>query len=410
MSGQADHLTVEAARYVAETRRLSDIGSSTEETFYPTIRDLITAILRAQNLPFEVRTGTSESKQAGTDRPDFILADSGLFVGVFGEVKKPDETLEDIAASTEGNDQIGRYLSRTGVVLVNNVRGFGLLACAPGYAREHGTPVPPDQRDLIATVDLWSNASGKGAKLHVDPQARADLVALVTRSVTDFAPIADPADLAKVLARQARDAKDALPDDLKPVALLLDDYRNALGLSFNTEDEKGDRFFRSSLIQTAFYSLFAAWILWNRTEDTEPFDLERAQAHLRIPFLEQLFHDIRHPHYLQKLDLARHLERAVATLNRVDRLLFRSRMSFPTVDDENPAVAAITYFYEPFLEAFDPKLREELGVWYTPPEIVRYQVRRIHHILKNRSRPAARPCRSECRRARPVLRHRCLSS
>ena len=57
-------------------------------------------------------------------------------------------------------------------------------------------------------------------------------------------------------------------------------------------------------------------------------------------------------------------------------------MSFPTVDDESPAVAAITYFYEPFLEAFDPQLREELGVWYTPPEIVRYQVRRIHHILK----------------------------
>ncbi len=28
------------------------------------------------------------------------------------------------------------------------------------------------------------------------------------------------------------------------------------------------------------------------------------------------------------------------------------------------------YFYEPFLEAFDPELRKELGVWYTPPEIV----------------------------------------
>lgn len=382
MTEPADHLAAEAARYVTETRRLSDIGSSTEETFYPAIRDLISAILRTHNLPFEVRTGTSESKQAGTDRPDFILADSGLFVGVFGEVKKPDEALEDIAVSTERNDQIGRYLSRTGVVLVTNVRGFGLLACAPGYAREQDIPVPPDQRDLIATVDLWSNAFGKGAKLHVDPQAREDLVALVTRSVTDFAPIADPADLAKVLARQARDAKDALPDDLKPVAPLLDDYRNALGLSIDIEDEKGNRFFRSSLIQTAFYSLFAAWILWNRTEDIEPFDLEKAQAHLRIPFLEQLFHDIRHPHYLQKLDLARHLERAVATLNRVDRPLFRSRMSFPTVDDENPAVAAITYFYEPFLEAFDPELREDLGVWYTPPEIVRYQVRRIHHILK----------------------------
>lgn len=175
MSGQADHLAAEAARYVAETRRLNAIGSSTEETFYPAIRELLTAILRAQNLPFEIRTGTSESKESGTDRPDFVLADSGLFVGVFGEIKKPDATLEDIAVSTERDDQIGRYLSRTGVVLVNNVRGFGLLACAPGYVREKGTPVPPDQRDLIATVDLWSNASGKGAKLHVDPQARSDL-------------------------------------------------------------------------------------------------------------------------------------------------------------------------------------------------------------------------------------------
>ena len=121
MSAQADHLGAAAARYVAETRRLSDIGSSTEETFYPVIRELLTAILRAQKLPFEVRTGTSEAKQSGTDRPDFILADSGLFVGVFGEVKKPHLMLEDIAFSTDRDDQIGRYLSRTGVVLVNNV-------------------------------------------------------------------------------------------------------------------------------------------------------------------------------------------------------------------------------------------------------------------------------------------------
>jgi predicted helicase len=80
--------------------------------------------------------------------------------------------------------------------------------------------------------------------------------------------------------------------------------------------------------------------------------------------------------------MAPHLERAVGTLNRVDRKLFRARMKFPTADDHGPTAAAITYFYEPFLEAFDPVLRDELGVWYTPPDIVRYQVRRVHHILK----------------------------
>ena len=36
--------------------------------------------------------------------------------------------------------------------------------------------------------------------------------------------------------------------------------------------------------------------------------------------------------------------------------------------------AAVQYFYEPFLEAFDPELRKELGVWYTPREVVQYML------------------------------------
>ena len=348
MSSASDFIAEKTSEYVAETRRLSSLTNTTEETFYPAIRDLLAAILRSQTLPFEVRTGTSEAKQGGTDRPDFVLADAGLFVGVFGEVKKPEISIDDIAVSTDRDNQIGRYLARTGVALITNVRSFGLLACAPSFERSSGAPVPPDKREMIGAVDLWAHASGKGARTLVDASAVAEIVALVTRSVTDFASIADPADLAKVLARQARDAKEGLPADLRPVAPLLADYRQALGLSFDIDDEKGDRFFRSSLIQTAFYSLFAAWVLWDRTNGEEPFDLEKAQAHLRIPFLEQLFYDIRHPHYMRSLDLARHLERAVATLRRVDRKHFRSRMSFPTVDAENPGVAAITYFYEPF--------------------------------------------------------------
>ena len=43
---------------------------------------------------------------------------------------------------------------------------------------------------------------------------------------------------------------------------------------------------------------------------------------------------------------------------------------------------AVQYFYEPFLEAFDPELRKELGVWYTPPEIVQYQVARVDTVLR----------------------------
>ncbi|MGK6317091.1 N-6 DNA methylase [Neorhizobium sp. DT-125] len=368
--------------YVSETRHLDSQPTSTENTFYPAIKVLLSAILKEDRLPFEVRVNTSEARAKARDMPDFVLGDDKMFIGVFGEVKRSTVGLEDLSASIEQKDQIGRYLAQTGVVIVCNVRGFGLLACEAGYERPKTGTVPPEKRALIKTVDLWSAVSVVGSRTKIDEAAIADLIEIVDRAVTDYAPLAEPADLAKVLARQARDAKEGLPADLKPVKPLLDDYRQALGLSFNVDDERGDRFFRSSLVQTAFYSLFAAWVLWDKSAGpAEHFDIEDAHKYLPIPFLDALLHDIRHPKRLKALGLEEHLARAIATLNRVDRPLFRARMTFPTIDEQTSA-AAITYFYEPFLEAFDPKLRDELGVWYTPPEIVRYQVRRVHHVLK----------------------------
>lgn len=382
------------AEYVAETRHLDLQPSSTENTFYPAIKNLLAAILKEGRLPFEIRVNTSETKGRSRDMPDFVLGDDKMFVGVYGEVKRADITLEDLAVSTEQNDQIGRYLAQTGVVLLSNVRGFGLLACVAGYDRSLAATVPPGKRALIKIVDLWSGVIGVGPHAKVTEAAVVDLLEILDRAVTDYAPLADPASLAKVLARQARDAKDQLPADLKAVKPLLDDYRQALGLSFNIDDERGDRFFRSSLVQTAFYSLFAAWVLWDKAADAETrFEIEDAHNYLPIPFLDALLHDIRHPKRLKALGLEDHLARAIETLNRVNRPLFRARMTFPTIDEQT-TTAAITYFYEPFLEAFDPKLRDDLGVWYTPPEIVRYQVRRVHHILKtelNRPRGLADP-------------------
>ena len=53
-------------------------------------------------------------------------------------------------------------------------------------------------------------------------------------------------------------------------------------------------------------------------------------------------------------------------LSRVDRASFFAKFK----DAE-----AVQYFYEPFLQAFDPELRKQLGVWYTPPKIVQYMAR-----------------------------------
>ena len=68
------------------------------------------------------------------------------------------------------------------------------------------------------------------------------------------------------------------------------------------------------------------------------------------------------------------LDWTAAALDRVDRPAFFARFS----EGE-----AVPYFYEPFLEAFDPVLRKQLGVRYTPVEVVRYMVARVDKALKD---------------------------
>lgn len=364
-------------RFEGEARALVATAGATEETLYPHIRQLIGAALDALQLPFDVRTGTSEVRPGkGKDRPDFVVAD-GPLIAAYGEVKTPSEDLAQLALSEDCDDQIGRYLARTGVVVLCNVKSMGLLLCRPGLDRVGLDRIEPKDRELTRVVGLWPKQAGAPLS-----EAARQLAELIETALLDNAPIADPATLARVLALQAKSAKADLPADLRELDTLLEDYRDALGLSFDLDDEEGREFFRSTLIQTAFYGLFAAWALWQREKDGSEFSWDRLNRYLRIPFLAGLFHEFRNPVRLRSLRLERHLDRATETLNRVDLALFSQRMTFPSLAGGDVASAAMTYFYEPFLEAFDPELKKRMGVWYTPPEIVRYQVRRAHALLK----------------------------
>ena len=101
-------------------------------------------------------------------------------------------------------------------------------------------------------------------------------------------------------------------------------------------------------------------------------------AHRRLvpprPVLRALFQQLSDPGRLQPLGLVEVLDWTAAALDRVDRVAFFDSFS----EGE-----AVPYFYEPFLEAFDPDLRKQLGVWYTPAEVVRYMVARVDRALKD---------------------------
>lgn len=277
------------------------------------------------------------------------------------EIKGTGDDVVRIAAS----EQVARYLARYGQVLVTNYRDF-LLVGRDGS----GAPQPRERFALAASEQaFWSTPP---ATLAVQVGER--LAEYLRRAMLSAAPLADPKDVAWFLASYARDARSrieraALPA-LNSVRRALEE---ALGISFGGED--GEHFFRSTLIQTLFYGVFSAWVLWSR-ENPDPaarFDWRSAAYYLRVPMIEALFAQVAAPNRLRPLLLIEVLDWTGAALNRIDRPAF-----FERFEDG----AAVQYFYEPFLEAFDPELRKQLGVWYTPPEIVRYQVARVDAVLR----------------------------
>ena len=129
-------------------------------------------------------------------------------------------------------------------------------------------------------------------------------------------------------------------------------------------------------MQTLFYGVFSAWVLWARQLPSPAgnFNWHEAVWHLRAPVLRALFQQLSDPGRLQPLGLVEVLDWTAAALDRVDRPTFFARFN---EGEAGP------YFYEPFLEAFDPELRKQLGVWYTPTEVVRYMVARVDKALKD---------------------------
>ena len=162
--------------------------------------------------------------------------------------------------------------------------------------------------------------------------------------------------------------------DAPSLAAVRSALEQALGVRF--EGERGAAFFRSTLVQTLFYGVFSAWVLWARQmpPPTDRFNWHEAVWHLRAPVLRALFQQLSDPGRLQPLGLVEVLDWTAAALDRVDQAAFFNRFN----EGE-----AVPYFYEPFLQAFDPALRKQLGVWYTPTEVVRYMVARVDRALRD---------------------------
>ena len=174
------------------------------------------------------------------------------------------------------------------------------------------------------------------------------------------------------IARFLRDAvRDALQRESPALAKLRTEWRDILFA------EADDAQFADAYAQTLTYALLLA-----RYEGApnvrRTFAVETLREHeydvlaTALDLLESARDELAMPFAL--------LERAIGAVN-APSLLREAQMAFvPTTRPDDPWL----YFYQDFLAAYDPVLRRNRGVYFTPTEVVRAQVRFAAELLRDR--------------------------
>jgi len=339
---------------------LANLFNALGHTLQPRVRCLVGLKNQGAGLP-DAGFFTPEQFAKGSDA--LPLEGQSLSRGVI-EVKPA----SDDAWLTAEGEQVSRYWGHYRLVLVTNYRDFVLVGrdAAGKPAKLETFRLAPDE------ASFWVTAA--------TPRKAADALGerfteYLKRVMLHAAPLQSPSDVAWFLASYARDARARVEAaaDLPALAAIRAALEEVLGMKF--EQDRGEHFFRSTLVQTVFYGVFSAWVLWHKEKPLRKdcFDWRAASWTLHVPMIRALFEQIATPGRLGPLGLVEPLDWTATALNRVDRTEFFARF----IESH-----AVQYFYEPFLEAFDPELRKQLGVWYTPPEIVEYQVARVDTVLR----------------------------
>lgn len=239
----------ETSFYPALERLLSDVGKNLS----PKVRCIINLANRGAGLPDGGLFSADQfrRKTRAEDAKENPFLDQNPSRGVI-EAKPPAEDVR-LVAKTE---QVERYWKRYGMVLVTNFRAFALIGKGP-----RGQPCELESFALAESEsEFW--------RLTAHPRLAAAehgerMLEYLKRVLLLNAPLAAPQDVAGILASYAHDARLRIEKaDLPALTSLRQALEDALGLRF--EGDKGEHFFRSTLIQTLFYGVFSAWVLWAR--------------------------------------------------------------------------------------------------------------------------------------------------
>jgi len=347
-------------RYLHALERALQAGDATESTHRPALKSLLESLQQGI-------VAVNEPKRIACGAPDFAIrridaSGHGVTLGYL-ETKDIGAPLD----AAEMTDQLQRYRDNLPNLILTNYLEFRWYV--DGARRQ------------IARLAEWD---ARAKRLRRTPNGTNELHALLQNFLAHTpTPIADADALARQMARYAHLIRDAIIAAFQQnlASDILCDLRTTLAETLLPDLDQPEKLadFADMLAQTLVYGLFAA-----RCYHTANQPFTRAHAAHEIPltnpFLRGLFDtltgaELDHEPFMPFVD---DLVELLAQANMTHILnTFSAR-----AQREDPVV----HFYETFLKAFDPKQREQRGVYYTPDPIVGYLTRAVHSLLQQRFR------------------------
>ncbi len=334
-------------RYVGDLYRTHSSGLSTEGSFYPHIKELLESAGRSLGYSFRVLILPARTP-AGY--PDGKVLDNAEVVGCF-ECKDTGTDLDRISRTS----QIRTYINSFENLMLTNYLEFWLYR--DGVLRKR-----------VKLIDYPDFSRGH---LTLRPGAVSEFEELFTEFSSYRIPLITSAEsLAEFLAKRTALLKEKLRLLLSEDRRIEEIYRIFRESFVKDMDQEG---FCDTLAQAFSYSLLIAKLYTHPGESFRPQDaLALIPVNLRLikDFFTLLYTDI------DDEEVKNIIEDLAEVLSKFDPgLLFTRGL---TLDD------MITHFYEPFLKIYDPRLREIRGVYFTPSPVVRFIVRSVDALLKER--------------------------
>ncbi|MGL2605699.1 type ISP restriction/modification enzyme [Helicobacter pylori] len=326
---------------------------SNEPTHRRPLENLLISLKDHFNKEFKIE---HEPKRERGSQPDFRISYQGLNIGYI-ENKRVGTDLNQLLKK----DQILKYLELNPNLMLTDYLNFMWVG-------------KDENNEPLIKREISIASLGEPPKPpKPNPQTERDLIELFRSFFNhEAAPITNAKDFANALSAPTRYLKDALIAYQKDtqVSSIFKNFKEYLYEELSFED------FSDAFAQTLTYSLFLAKL--NHPFEKINLDNVRSSIPKNFAVIREM------ADFLKRLDSIKEIQwllnEILSLINHVDMDSIIKDLN----DDKDPYL----HFYETFLSAYDPKLREKKGVYYTPDSVVKFIINALDSLLKTHFKDA----------------------